>query len=290
MLALVTASAIGFGLTGCASTWETVSSKRFREKPWESTFGNDDPMHVLRTSPDGEERAAAMRRLKEPLAAGKSQAEQDEAYQILAEAATADPSPWVRMAAIDALGKFRDPRAVETLALAFHQAPGRPTGMQPATSFQSAGGRSPTSPLADRLGLHGPQGFPADQTATIRGRALDALAATGQVEAIDFLARIAEGQELANEDPTIQTFVRQRAVAGLGKVRQKEAVSALTRVLEAEQGKDITLTNLAHGGLVELTGKNLPADPGRWNEVVQTGFEIAPESNAIQRAIGFRPE
>src|SRR5687768_6497570 len=125
MLALL-AAVIVLGVTGCASTWDTLSSKRFREKPWETAFGTDDPLQVLRTSSDGEERARAMRRLKEPLADGRSEADQEVAFEILATAAASDPSPWVRMAAIDALGRFQDPRATEALAVAFHQATGKP--------------------------------------------------------------------------------------------------------------------------------------------------------------------
>ncbi|HET6576331.1 MAG TPA: HEAT repeat domain-containing protein [Fimbriiglobus sp.] len=272
MIALVAAG------SGCASTWETMTSRRFRDKPFETMFGTEDPLTVLRQDPDGEARAKAMRRLKEPAANGRPQAEQDEVMQILSTAATSDPSPWVRMAAIDALGKFQDSRTVETLAAAYYQASGRTEPeAQPAPVVVTAGGRTPGVPV-ERFGLHGPQGFPSDQAANIRGRALEALARTGRPEAVEFLARVAGGQELpANDDPAAAEFVRQRAVAGLGQVRSKEAVRALARVLAAEHGKDVTLTHLAHGGLVSLTGQDHPADPQEWNAVVQAGFEIAPE-------------
>jgi HEAT repeat protein len=272
--------------SGCASTWETMTSRRFREKPYETTFGNEDPLKVLRESPDGEAKARAMRKLKEPAANGRPQTEQDEVVQILTDAATGDPSPWVRVAAIDALGRFKDPRAVEVLATAYYQAAGRPEPPTPATPpVVAAGGRQP-GVLADRLGLHGPQGFAPDQAANIRGRALEALARTGRPEAVEFLARIAAGQEIpADEDPATKDFVRQRAVAGLGKVRTKEAVVALAGVLSAEHDKDITLTDLAHSGLVSLTGKNEPADPKAWEAVIQAGFEITPEPNLLQRTI-----
>jgi hypothetical protein len=273
--------------SGCASTWETMTSRQFRDKPFETTFGTEDPLTVLRENPDGETRARAMRRLKEPAANGRPQAEQEEAVQILSTAATSDPSPWVRMAAIDALGKFQDPRAVETLAAAYYQASGRSEPAPQTQTVVAAGGRQPGA-LADRLGLLGPQGFPSDQAANVRGRALEALARTGRPEAVEFLARVAGGQELpANEDPAANDFVRQRAVAGLGQVRSKEAVYALARVLAVEHGKDVTLTNLAHGGLGSLTGQNQPADPRAWGAVIQTGFEIAPEQNLLQRTAGL---
>ena len=284
MVALVAAG------SGCASTWETMTSRQFRDKPLDAMFGTEDPLTVLRENPDGETRARAMRRLKEPAANGRPESEQDEVVQILTTAATSDPSPWVRMAAIDTLGKFRDPRAVETLAAAYYQAAGRPESAPQAQTVSVSGGRQ-VGVGADRLGLQGPQGFPSDQAANIRGRALEALAHTGRPEAVEFLARVAGGQELpADEDPAAKDFVRQRAVAGLGQVRSKEAVHALAQVLNAEHGNDVTLTNLAHGGLVSLTGQNQPADPQAWGAVVQAGFEIAPEPNLLQRTVGLAGE
>ncbi len=249
------------GLTGCASTWDTMTSRRFRDAPFGTMFKSDDPMTVLRENPDGEARARAMRNLQEPGA----EPEQTEAIEILASAATTDPSPWVRVAAIDALGRFRDPRAVEQLAHAYHQAGGKPAA-QPAKG---------SGLLSDRLGLRGPQGFPSDQVASIRGRAIEALARTGRPEAVGFLAEVASTPPSEFEDPVERNAVRQRAVAGLGKIRDKEAVVALAKVLAAEEGKDVTLTSLAHGGLVELTGLTHPADAAAWSEVVQAGFEIA---------------
>ncbi len=269
-----------------------MTSRQFRDKPFATMFGTEEPLTVLRENPDGETRARAMRRLKEPAANGRPQAEQDEAVQILTTAATSDPSPWVRMAAIDALGHFKDPRAVETLAAAYYQASGRSEPEPPPQPQQTvaSGGRHP-GVLTDRLGLHGPQGFPSDQVANIRGRALESLAHTGRPEAVAVLARVAGGEELpADEEPAARDFVRQRAVAGLGQVRSKEAVVALAHVLEAEHGKDVTLTHLAHGGLVSLTGKNQPPDPKAWDAVVQAGFEIAPEQNLLQRAAGLMSE
>lgn len=288
MTRLIAVAALVAAGSGCASTWESMTSRRFRDKPFETMFESEDPLTTLRESPDGETRARAMRRLKEPAANGRPQAEQDEAVQILTTAATSDPSPWVRMAAIDALGKFQDPRAVETLAAAYYQASGTTeSAPQPTPSVVTAGGRTP-GVLTERFGLLGPQGFPSDQAANIRGRALEALARTGRPEAVEFLARVAGGQELpANEDPAANEFVRQRAVAGLGQVRSKEAVHALAQVLAAEHGKDVTLTDLAHGGLVSLTGQNRPADPQQWDAVVQAGFEIAPEPTPLQRAVGL---
>jgi HEAT repeat protein len=269
-----------------------MTSRRFRDKPFGTMFGSEDPLTVLRTDPDGEARARAMARVAEPAAAGRPDAEQDEVVQILTQAATADPSPWVRMAAVDALGRFQDPRAMEALTAAYQSAPARPprpTPTVPQTGIMTAGGRTMTEPglLADRLGLHGPQGFAADQVAAIRGRVLDALGKSGRPEAVGFLTRVAVGQESADDDPASRDIVRHAAVRNLGNVRQPEAVTALARVLADEQGKDLTAVQLAHAGLVGLTGKSLPPDPAAWQELIQAGVTVSPEPNAIQRAVGL---
>ncbi len=281
------------GLTGCASTWDDMTSRRFREKPFGTTFRKDDPVQVLRSNPDGADRARAMKNLQEPLAIGRPEAEQEEMMQILATAAASDPSPWVRLAAIDALGRFRDPRTADALVAAYHQADGRLTRPTPPPPPEGAirpasGSRGDPSALADRFGLAGPQGFSSDQVANIRGRSIDALAKKTDPKIVNFLANVAKGQELPpEEDPAAKDFVRQRAVAGLGKIRTKEAAVALATVLTAENGKDVPLMHLAHEGLVGLTGQKLPADPEKWNAIVQTDFQIAPEPGVLQKAVSM---
>ena len=60
LIAAITLIAVVSGATGCASTWETLSSRRFRDKPFGTMFGSEDPVEVLRTNPDGEAQARAM--------------------------------------------------------------------------------------------------------------------------------------------------------------------------------------------------------------------------------------
>jgi hypothetical protein len=281
---VLAAVAASVSLAGCANTWDTMTSRRFRDKPFEVMFGRDDPLTTLRTNPDGDARARAMAKLTEPA----DDADKDEAVQILAQSATADPSPWVRMAAIDALGRFNDPRALEALAVAYQSAPGRPPKKASVTpvGVTTAGGRTMTDP-GDRLGLHGPQGFPPDQVAGIRSRVLDALGQSGRPEAVGFLARVATEPEAADDDPASRDMVRHAAVRNLALIRQPEAAVALARVLSTETGRDVTAAQLAHEGLVGLTGKNLPPDPQKWDEVIQAGVTVTPEPNAVQRAFGL---
>jgi hypothetical protein len=269
------------GLTGCSSTWD---------RPFHTMFGSpEDPLHVLRTSPEGGERAAAMMRLKEPIANGGTQADQDEVVEhILGPAATSDTSPVVRAAAIEALARFKDPRAPQLLVAAYHQAPGRSTAdvMRPPTppvsAIQPAAG---TGGFRDKLGLSGPSGFAPDTVVMLRSRCLDGLARTQSPEAIDLLARVAEGRPVDGEEPADRD-TRLAAVRGLAKVRQKESVVALQKVLVNENGRDNGIAGRAHAGLVDLTGQNLPADPQKWGEIVQAGVTIGPEKSGLDRTVG----
>lgn len=294
VLTLAAAIAVGAGLPGCASAWDTLSSKRFRNNPFGTLFRPEDPVQVLRENPaDGDARAWAFQRLTEPAAEGRPAEDQEFALETLSTAATSDPSPWVRIAAVDALSKFQDPRAPGVLVAAYHQATGRPPApteeaiAASPTMLPAAAGRAPT-PTGERFGLSGPQGFSADQVATLRGRTVDALAKSGRPEAVALLAQIAAGEEPSlNADPESRDFVRQRAVTGLRELRTPESVNALAQVLATEHGRDVTLTNLAHGGLMDLTGQNLPADPKQWQAVVQAGYNVAPARTPVQKAIGF---
>jgi HEAT repeat protein len=281
------------GLAGCAGVWDTVTSRRFREDPFDTTYKMvrpEDPLAVLRADPprDGDERAKAMRRLQEPLRTTGSQPDQDEAIDILYRAATADPSPVLRLAAVEALGRFEDPRAAGILMLAYQKADGRPEGAaSPEAGVRLAAGRG----LPDRSPLAPPTGFAPDTVAVIRSRALEALARTNRPEAARFLAAVANPGTDAAPEGAEDRDVRLAAVRGLGRCRQPEAVVALAQVLTAESGKDTALAGRAHDGLVRLTGRRLPPDPRQWEEVVQAGVVVAPEptwvEDAVQSAAGW---
>jgi len=273
---------------GCASTWDAASSRRFREKPFGTMFGKEeDALATLRgATPDmGDERARAFTRLKEPAKSGLDAAAQDEALQLLSDAATKDPSAYVRVCAIDALGRFQDPRAAEVLGNAYRYAAGKPLPTTAATAGGVVTASAETRSL-DLAAIYGAKGFAPDQVANIRCRAIDGLAATNTPEAVAFLARVAEGKEFGlNEDPAGRSYARQRAVDGLGKVRTKEAVVALNKILTAESGRDVALATYAHAGLKGLTGKDAPARPEEWDAIVQAGVEVVPPPGVVQRAI-----
>lgn len=278
-------------LAGCAGTWDRVSSHSFWDAPLKNTFTSEDPITVLRTKVEGSERADAMRRLTEPAAAGRPAPEQDEALQMLGAEATANPSPVVRAAAIDALGRFQDPRAVGILIAAYHKADGLAAdprgadGVQQASAFRRA---DPTDPLS----MLGPTGFEPVFVSSLRAKAVKSLSNSSTPEAVRFLANVAAAPPAAKPDSapdaaTADRDVRSAAVRGLGRMRTPEAVAALARVLKDEAGRDVVLASNAHAGLKELTGKDLPADPDQWDKVVQAGVQVQPEPNAVQRAVGW---
>jgi HEAT repeat protein len=298
-------AAASLGLTGCAGTLDTLTSRRFRQHPFttmQHMVSPEEPETVLRTDPprDGDERADAMRRLKEPLRNKGTPEDQDAILNILARTAIADPSPALRMEAIGALGRFEDPRVTGYLLSAYQNAHGRKEGeaAPPRLPVVDPGivqtglsaGRAPTRGLTERFPITGPTGFQPEWVTAIRCRALDSLSRTGQPEAVKFLAAVAggAGPDIAPEGSDDRE-VRIAAVRGLGRCRQPESVVALARVLNVEADKhDTAIIGRTHEGLVRLTGKKLPPDPQQWTEVVQAGVILAPEptwwDNMVEQA------
>lgn len=286
---------LSLGLTGCGAALDTITSRKFRQDPLGVTqraIVPEDPLVVLRADPprDGDDRAKAIRRLKEPAKVGLSPQDQDDVIDLLAWTATADPSPVLRLAAIDALGRFDDTRAAALLTMAYQQAHGRPEGTPDPVKAAVVPGAS-RIPGRSAAPLVAPTGYAPETVAVIRCRALDALGRTGQPEAARFLATVAAPPADTAPDGADDRDVRLAAVRGLGKCRHPEAVAALSQVLTAEGGKDPAVVGRAHDGLVRLTGKRLPPDPREWEGVVQAGVVIAPEptwvDDAVETAAGW---
>ena len=273
-------------LTGCASTWDTMSSHQFQRdlvsNPIRALVVSDDPMTTLRTNPDGHARSVAMRKLVEPAANGRAD-EQAEALQYLSDAATADTSPVVRAAAIEALGKFRDPKAFNLLAAAYAQATGTRNELPPNRSGDSMA----PGLLSDRSALFGPTGFPPEVVSLLKTRSLESMAKTGRPEAFAFLAEVANKPDDPKTATTVDRDVRLAAVKSLSKIRTKESATLLAQVMMAESNRDTAIANRAHEGLVELTGRSYPVGSTEWNGVVQAGFSVRPEPNTLERALGL---
>ncbi len=302
-LTIFVAAAAALLPIGCASMWDAVTSRKFRDAPFKTVghvIAPEDPVAVLRaeSARSGDERACAMHRLKEPAANKGTQDDQDKMLEVLAKAATTESSPVLRFAAVEALGRFEDPRAIAILMTAYQTADGLTDAERapPKVAEQrsavtpigaTSAGRLPTrAGLDPGAALKGPAGYAPDTVAALRCRCLESLGRTHKPEAARFLAAVAGtgGTDIAPPGSD-DTEVRQAAVRGLSACRQPEAVVALAEVLKQQSGKDVILARQSHAGLVRLTGKRLPPDPEKWNEVVQAGVVIVPEPTRLESAI-----
>jgi hypothetical protein len=301
---------MSLGLSGCAGDWETLTSHRFRDGMLEhpgstmmTLWVQEDPMLVLRTDPprDPDERAAAMRRLKEPIFNHATQEDQNIIVNILQKTAISDTSPVLRMEAIEALGRFKDPRVAGILMTAYQTAHGRkaydPSPPKPESVVLTAGmsaGRAPTAPGNKQQATdwtRSPSGFQPEWVTAVRCRILESLGRTNRDEAAKFLATIAgaAGEDIAPEGSEDRD-IRLGAVRGLGQCRNPLAVQFLVQVMSQAKSvspnlQDTAIIGRTNEGLVRLTGKKLPPEPQQWNEVVQAGIVVVPEPGWWQNTI-----
>ncbi|MCS7046110.1 MAG: hypothetical protein NZO58_07120 [Gemmataceae bacterium] len=253
-------SVVLLGVCGCAAMWEEVTSREFTVK---DLFHRPDPLVVLRDSTDYQRKAAALARLKEPLAHGGTQEQQNLYLEILSRAALNESpnqpepmsrEPLCRLSAIRTLGEYKDPRAVEILERAY-------LDNQP---------------------------FTPEINALIRQQALVSLERTGNKEARHVLIRAAR-QPAAS--PTSSQVERQQvldeklaAIRGLAKFPYADTVDTLVYLLETE--KDVAIRHSVHESLKAATRKNLPPDAAAWRNML--AGEPAPTSpNVIQRVTGL---
>ena len=228
LAALLAAACLG--ASGCGGTfWDTVMRRDFK---MDMLYHQPDPLVVLRDSHDADDRARALRSLREPLKNGGSQKDQDVVVTVLTTAAETDRQVVCRMAAISSLRHFQDPRAVEGLKEAYYR----------------AGNFSP-------------------ETATIvRCQAIDALGATSQPAAVELLVKVLKEPpvEGATADKQQKMDERIAAARALGHFKEYQATAALAGVLQSDQ--DVALRNRATESLVAITGQKLPADYQPWAE------------------------
>jgi HEAT repeat protein len=217
------AAAVAAGLCGCAGTWDELTSRDFH---FSALFVNDDPMTVLRQSTDGDARAKAMRALKEPRTSGGPETQQDEVVQLLTTAAVSDPQPLCRLAAIQTLGTFQDPRAVSALIAA----------------YESAAKLSPETSVA------------------VQCKALSALGETKQPTAVSFLVHVSQSNasaESSERERQQQRDIRLTSVRALGNFKDSTPAStAVAQVLATE--KDVALRDRARESYAAITGRDAP--------------------------------
>jgi HEAT repeat protein len=260
---LTAATLAAGGLCGCADFWDDVTSREFKFRSLWSASPN--PMVVLRDSDDGDARAKALRALREPKQHGGSDADQDAVLHILSTAAVSERHPWCRLAAIETLGHFKDPRAVTALRAAYDQA-----NTLPASAVQQAS-YNPGNSLAP------------ETTAALRCHALSALGETGNAAAVDLLVRVVRQPPVEGSEAERQQAITERltAIRALGHFKEYQATETLLKILQTE--KDTALRDRAAEALQSITGKKLPPDAKAWEAELHVGANgqppVAPARN-----------
>jgi HEAT repeat protein len=268
----VPALAVG---AGCAGWWDEVTSRDFTCK---SLFVKEDPLVVLRDSRDGDKRAKALRALREPTQTGGSPEDQETVLKILTSAAATERSPLCRLAAIEALGHFKDPRAVQGLIDAYYAVGERPTDEAgKAAELYAAGGLR-----LDELG----SAFAPDVITRIQCQVMTSLGKTGHPQALELLTTVVKEPRAEGQARQQAVDVRIAAARALGNFSHYQATESLVRVLKEE--KDAALRTSAHQSLQAATGKKLPPDARAWEELLQQGEQAAPkEPSGVQRVLGM---
>jgi hypothetical protein len=234
-------------VTGCASFWDDVTSRDFKMK---SLFVQPDPLTVLQSSTDGDQRAKALQRLKEPISHGGTQADQDEVMKLLTNAAVSDKQPLCRLAAMQTLGRFKDPRAAAALTDAFYRA----------------------------------NSFAPDTSAMLQCHALKSLGETANPSGQELLVKVvreprSEGTEVERQNAM---DIRLAAARALGHYNDPQAEAALFLVMRTE--KDVGLRMCAYDSLKTATGKRMPLESKDWESLPQLASVTIPESPAAATA------
>lgn len=246
---------VNLALCGCANFWDEVTSRDFQMK---NLYAHDNPLEVIRDSNDGDRRARALRALREPKQAGGTDAEQDVVVNVLVTSARSDSQPLCRLAAINSLGHFQDPRAVQGLIDAYFAVAEQPKQKNPNR--------------LDTLASSG-NAISADTATVIQVEALTALGRTKQPPALELLTRIARPEpasaiEVSEQEKRNILDVKIAAVRALGNYSQYQSTEALLLVLQKE--RDVALRDRAVESLQAATGKKFGDDAGAWEEVLHS--------------------
>ena len=228
------------GLTGCAVTWDDVTSRNFEVSSlWTAP---PPPLEVLDKSSDGYARAKAIARL------GEAKGDAAQYLPRLQALALTDRDPLCRLAAIRALGKYNDPQAARVLSEVYLGNPGL---------------------SAENNALVRQQALAALETsAPTEARQLFIKAAKQPGGSLTTAAQ-SDRQEINDE--------RLTAIRALGKYSQSDAVETLVRLMETE--KDVAVKNCAWESVKSATKRDFPNDGKAWREFIATGREPARTSN-----------
>jgi HEAT repeat protein len=256
------------GLCGCANFWDDVTAKgeTWNQKYHRLFDKEPDPLVLLQDEKckDGTLRARAFRKLDEPKQHGGSDADQDLYVKVLVTAASQEATAPARMAAIEMLGRYKDPRVVKGLEDAYYHA---------------------TDPL-----------MPPDSATVLRCQALLALGATRQPTAIDLLTKVLKAPPVDKNASEVerQHDIDERAAAirSLAYFNQEQSTTALVGVLKTE--RDGALRGEARLALSEITGANLPEDAKAWDDYLHdpNAKDHYPGNNLLNKIlpVSFRSQ
>jgi hypothetical protein len=265
-------SLLPFALTGCSGFWEDVTSREFEFKSlWTSP---PNPLVVLSQDNDGDHRRKALLRLQEPKTHGGTDEEENQMLDLLANTAVKDPQPLCRLAAIQTLGTFRDPRAAKIIENAYYAA----ESDRPADS--------PT--IRQVANFTAASHFTPDTANLIKVQSIQAMGNTASPDAVTHLVRVLRQPTGAAGDLERPANLDERIAAaralGNYSVSQTEAVDALLKVLETD--KDVALRYRATESLKKMTGKDLPADFKAWNDYLHPPAGSPPPAKPKPKWLG----
>lgn len=261
-------------LSGCAGTIDTLTSQRFRERPFHTMFSSDDPAWVLENVPEGDLRAKAMLEIKEPKSRGGNDEEQNRVVDIIVASATSDKQVVCRFSAIDALSRFDDPRCAKALMTAYHSAAGEAPGNDAPSGVVQASQkvRRPSATISS---------FTPEQVNRIQCRALEALGKKRSPEGLALLCDVAakpakKDIKPVEFDPLAQgdlgqdsSELRLAAIRALANYKNDmQAAEVLYKIMLTERG-DIALRSRAYESLKKVTGKDYLPDSPDWKLVIK---------------------
>lgn len=273
LLPLYLASFVLLGPAGCANLWDDVTS---RDLDVRSLFIKPDPMEVLAKSKDGDRRARALQALREPKQYGGTDAEQENVITLLTRTAVNDPRPLCRLAALESLGRFKDPRAAQALVDAYYA----------VTELRADAGETPLAPVGARPELVST--FSPDMVSRIQCQALKSLGESANPMAVELLTTVAREPRSEGLNKQQATDARITATRALGRFQHYQATETLVHLLATEK-KDVALRGAANDSLQAITGKKLPPDAKEWEDFLRQSGERAatPSSPGLLQQIGF---
>ena len=264
--------------SGCAGTYDLVTSQRFRANPFGTVFSSSDPVKVLESNAEGDERVRAMRDLKEPAKHGGSEADQEKVVMILRSSATTDKRALCRLAAVQKLSQFEDKRCVPILLAAYQSAP-YDTPPEPGKEITAAGGRGSRGAIST---------FTPDTVTTLQCTILQSLGKHRDPEGLNLLCEVAVNPtpkkntavepasflgEHMGPTESDRMDVRLAAIRAMGNFEgDPKAARVLVSVMEKE--RDVAVLGRTHEALVNISGQDLPADPKAWTEWLNNGAKM----------------